>query len=483
MARTEKQNHIVKLKDGKFRLLSRFGKNLGTFDSHDDAAKHEGEVEYFKSKKNVIDAPPMQDDTQRYEIDKWLTDDPEGSGETKINYVESSDTVAGIVQKQKGTMPPSKEKTNAKTNPTVLYAKHMEAGLCGYEDEMILVDADAMKSMAPTFAGKPVYVGHQEVDLANLQEQADGYVADCFYNELDGWLWSKIIVVSDKAQEAVSNGWSVSNAYVPTEWADDGVHHNVDYNRKIVQGNFTHLAIVPDPRYENAKIFTPDGYKGYCNEKRVQIEELRNSKERKPMLKFWKNEKKEVAAADVDGDTVVELQNGKTITLKELDAALAAADANPIAAKVKKYEALVKKNALSLGEDSGEAAKEEEGVKEEDSHEEPGEEMLDEMDEVTHKGKVMPAHEFVNMYHSTLHANAKKNAEGAEKLKEGVVKANADEAGEKDKAEVFEKKNDLGKEAKEIKNAALKGAAPVTYTVDLDMDKLARGASRYGSGK
>ena len=42
--------HIVRLPSGKFRLLSHTGKNLGTFDSHSAAAKHEGEVEYFKHK-------------------------------------------------------------------------------------------------------------------------------------------------------------------------------------------------------------------------------------------------------------------------------------------------------------------------------------------------------------------------------------------------------------------------------------------------
>ena len=48
--------HIVKLKNGKYRLLSHKGKNLGTFDSHKAAAKHEGEVEYFKSlKESKID--------------------------------------------------------------------------------------------------------------------------------------------------------------------------------------------------------------------------------------------------------------------------------------------------------------------------------------------------------------------------------------------------------------------------------------------
>lgn len=47
-------NHIVKLPSGKYRLLSHEGKNLGTFDSREEAAKHEGEVEYFKYVGNVF---------------------------------------------------------------------------------------------------------------------------------------------------------------------------------------------------------------------------------------------------------------------------------------------------------------------------------------------------------------------------------------------------------------------------------------------
>lgn len=46
--------HIKKLKSGKYRLLSHTGKNLGTFDSHEAAAKHEGEVEYFKSHRESV---------------------------------------------------------------------------------------------------------------------------------------------------------------------------------------------------------------------------------------------------------------------------------------------------------------------------------------------------------------------------------------------------------------------------------------------
>lgn len=42
---------IKKIGKKKWRLYSRKGKNLGTFSSHGAAAKHEREVQYFKSKK------------------------------------------------------------------------------------------------------------------------------------------------------------------------------------------------------------------------------------------------------------------------------------------------------------------------------------------------------------------------------------------------------------------------------------------------
>lgn len=43
---------IRKLKSGKYRLYSKKGKNLGTFDTRAAAEKHEQEVNYFKHKKD-----------------------------------------------------------------------------------------------------------------------------------------------------------------------------------------------------------------------------------------------------------------------------------------------------------------------------------------------------------------------------------------------------------------------------------------------
>ena len=46
--------HIEKLPNGKYRLLSHKGQNLGTFDSHEAAAKHESDVEYFKTQQESV---------------------------------------------------------------------------------------------------------------------------------------------------------------------------------------------------------------------------------------------------------------------------------------------------------------------------------------------------------------------------------------------------------------------------------------------
>src|SRR4051812_29447530 len=102
---------------------------------------------------------------------------------------------------------------NAKTLPQVFYGLHMVPGVAEYNDPerepyRILIGETTIKNMDPTFQGKPVYVDHvEEVNLENLQQEADGYVLESFYNKLDGKHWVKFIVVSDRGKEAIQKGW------------------------------------------------------------------------------------------------------------------------------------------------------------------------------------------------------------------------------------------------------------------------------------
>lgn len=335
---------------------------------------------------------------------------------------------------------------NAKEMPKAYYCRHMASGVVGYENETILVDTDTMKRMAASFVGKPVYVYHQDVNLDTLQEEMDGVVSDCFYNELDGWLWSKFIVVSDEGQDKIKEGWSVSNAYIPLGWGDGGTQHNVPYNRKVLDAEFTHLAIVPNPRYEKADIYTPEEYRQYQEERRNELKQIQNSKPTgaKIMLKLFKTDRKEVTANEADENTLVEITN----------------------AKGEKQEVSIKDMAAAVIKNAEDEAKKKE------------EEKTNMEDEVQVGDEKMPLKELVNRYNAMM----KKNSDDADKEKK-----NAEEkAAEEKKAEEEKKENEkIAEEEKknaskleELKNAADKGAA-ATVVVQTIQNKVALGKSRY----
>lgn len=347
------------------------------------------------------------------------------------------------------------EKINANQMPKHYYARHMQPGVCKYNSEIVLVDTDAIKRMIGGEAiGIPVYVLHNTAPnderMKNLQAESDGYIIDSFYNELDGWAWFEFLVVSDKGHAAVAKGWAVSNAYMPTEWGPGGTKNNVPYDREIVNGTFTHLAIVPDPRYEDACIMTPEQFRVYQDSKKRELVELQNSKTEpsggKKMFKLFKTKREEVSA--IDADTQIELEGGKIVTVTEMLNAL-------------------KKN--SEDDEKAEKAKKEK----ENSEKINGDSMVE------CEGEKMPLKELVNKYNAAMKSNA-----------EADEKKNADEKAEKEKEEKenAEKKN-REKESEEekanshfleLQNAA--GIKPTGQVIqETGMDRTARGKSKYGS--
>ncbi len=342
------------------------------------------------------------------------------------------------------------ENQNAKQFPKTFYCRHMLPGVVRYEnfdaetgetvEEHLLIDTDTMKRNAPSLVGKPIFVGHQKVDLANLETQTEGWVTECFYNELDGWLWAKCLAVSDEAQRAIANGWSVSNAYVPEVWDGAGQHLNLDYQRKMRDYSFTHLAIVPNPRYEEAKIFTPDEFKEYNAKKRSELDELQNSKtelKQEPAMKFFRTKQEEVKAGDILDTDFVEIKNSdgtvETVTVAALKAAKLEEKTN------------TKKN----------------------------EKLVDDEEEIEVDGEKVNMGDLKKCY-SNMKA-AKKNSEDEAAKKAEDEKANAEE--EEKKKEEEEKTN--AKNFQELQNAHLKGKAAPTQKIDTQFDKLKRGKERY----
>lgn len=359
-----------------------------------------------------------------------------------------------------------KEKRNVSQSPRIFYARHMQPGVCGYENETILVDTAALKRMLPSAVGKPVYINHQDVDMHKLKEQAAGYITDAFYNEQDGWGWFKFLAIDDECHEAVKQGWKVSNAYVPDQWQEGGLKNNVPYDREVVGGSFTHLAIVPNPRYEDATIMAPDEFKIYQDTLKSGLAELQNSKGRQ-MFKLFRLKKEEVSA--VDGDTTVELKNDKgevqEIKISEMvDAVMNA-----------------KKNA--------------DDEKKKDDEKDNGKTMVNVGDEE------MPLSELINRYMKMCSKSNADDDSDDEKKKDKEkdngrkAKKNA-ESDDDDEDEKKEKKNsetteavendagevDPDKHFEELRNAHLKENGGV-HVIETSMDQTARGQQRYGTQK
>lgn len=343
----------------------------------------------------------------------------------------------------------NKELKNASQLPRIFYCRHMQPGICRYEKEVVLVDTPALKKMIATGAAKPVYIHHQKVDLEQLKEKAAGYTTESFYNELDGWAWFKFIAIDDECHKVIENGWSVSNAYMPSEFGEGGTKNNCPFDREVLNGEFTHLAIVPNPRYEEALIMSPDDFKKYQDENRRQLE-LHNSNPSKgklPMIKFFKNKREEVNT--IDADTMIEI-DGKEVSVQEMINS-------------------VKKN---------EKAEEKEKINEDDM--------------IECDGETMPLKELINRYKNSKKNAMKKNAEDedaekAKKEKEDLEKkakenknAEEDEAKKKaaDKEKEEEKEN--AKFFDDLRNAHIPVQKAVE-NVEAPQNAVLRGKARYGN--
>lgn len=81
-------------------------------------------------------------------------------------------------------------------------------------------------------------------------------VEKVWFNPDDGWFWCAGHIDDKTAENLIENkGWSVSCSY-DVLLADDegGTENNIKYDMEFLDGEFTHLALVNNPRYERANI-------------------------------------------------------------------------------------------------------------------------------------------------------------------------------------------------------------------------------------
>ncbi len=344
---------------------------------------------------------------------------------------------------------------NAKTLPKVYFGLHMLPGCAEYreperEPYRIFLNESTIKKMDVTFQGRPVYVQHvDEVNLDKLQSEADGYVIRSFYNAADGKHWAEFIVVSDRGHEAISTGWRLSNAYIPKEFAGGGLWNGIEYSKEVTAGEYEHLAIVPNPRYDESIILTPEKFKEYNEKKELELKRLANSQgEEKVGLNIFKRAKLE-NALDIE-QTMVTLPNSKVD--KSIAEVVAIADKvmNMHGYAAPEHMVKLQEGEMSVGElseaynkkcnDEKMRMEEEEKKKNKESVEDPGEKKAEKDDD------------------------------------KKVDKTKNEDVGDKKEVPGEEKKSNHF-EALQNANKTGEFADPVK----VDLDKLARGKSRYGS--
>jgi hypothetical protein len=366
-----------------------------------------------------------------------------------------------------------KKVTNAKTLPEVYYGLHMVEGVAEYaeagkEPYRILVGEEVIKNMNPTFQGKPVYVDHVDgVDLENIQNEADGYVFESFYNKSDGKNWVKFIVVSDRGKEAIKMGWKLSNAYVPLSFCGGGQWHGVEYTKEVTGGEYEHLAIVRNPRYQESMILTPEQFKVHNGEKDIEIARLANSadkqtKEKETMkIKAYKVTKVE-NSLDLEGQSITLPKSKKEFLVTDI---------------IEQFDAIQNMHGYANGDHLVKVGEEEMSVNDlVKKHIEMGAKHNDS------EGEGEPGVENDEDEESTeSHGEKDVGDRGGdksldneeEKDEDSIVKKNAS-----DKSAAVKAKND------KIKNAGRGGMDAdegATIKVEMSSDKVARGRARYGS--
>ena len=363
----------------------------------------------------------------------------------------------------------------------IWYGLHFYPGVAEYhepddkEPYRIFISEKTLRQMDPTFAGCPVFVQHVdeiEQNIDDLRQNADGWVIESFFNEADGKHWVKFVVVSENGSDAIRKGWGLSNCYIPKKLGPAGKWNNVSYAKEITEGQYEHLAIVSNPRYEESFIMSPDAFKDYNQKHREDLKKLSNTKGINSMkLKFFEKKKVENdKGVDVESLSVLLPKSGKEKTISQLVNEVDEmemkgnkcnmSDMVDVEGVEMSVEDLLKKHKAIKDELEALKAKPEEEEEVEDEEDELDEEEVEDVEE---------------------DALAKDKAlEIAEHEEEEIAEAKKQNELEKKRAEK-EKKKKSAEKAERLRNAHKKVTEEVAR-VDLAEDRVARGKARYGSG-
>lgn len=357
----------------------------------------------------------------------------------------------------------------------IFYGLHFYPGVARYQeperDLMVFLNEETIRQMDPTFAGKPVFVMHVdgvERSVDKLRNEADGWVIESFFNEADGKHWVKMIICSSLGLQAIErDGMRLSNCYLAKGMGPGGKWNGVPYDAQVTMGEHEHMALVPNPRYEESMILTPDQFKAYNERQREELKRLSNQGDKGMKLKFWNKAPLKDADAVNLAATTVALKSGREVTIEVLVNEMDEHE------EKKKAQLANEEDHVHVGDEKmkvGELKK-----KYQDMYNELSELKAKhapgggEEDEETKKKNAAEAERLVN--------EAKEKEAELEKAKAEVARLQ-NEADARKKADDTKKARDKA-EAEKLRNAG-PTTETETVTIELPMDQIERGRQRYG---
>ena len=132
-------------------------------------------------------------------------------------------------------------------------ARFLQAGLVKYNFGVCLLKKETIDRFVNTFMECPVIIGHKD---EIKRDEIKGTIKNIWFSPEDGWFWCSG-TLDDEAAKKVEKGFNVSCQYRITEYTnntDNKLHNGNKYDKEILNGVFEHLAIVENPRYEDAYI-------------------------------------------------------------------------------------------------------------------------------------------------------------------------------------------------------------------------------------
>ena len=336
----------------------------------------------------------------------------------------------------------------------------------------------------------------------------DGVVIESFDGG-DGWEKIRFMVWDEETKRKCRNGYQISCAYVPGRLDEkSGLWHNVPYDAIILDGTYTHFAIVPNPRYEGAVIFANSLKEGgtrmfnllfggktveldketkiVIDGKETPLSELVNSLMALEATKAKVTTETEVKNALADDKTPLEV-NGKKVTLGELKEAHKLHLKNAEDAEAKKKAEEAAKNAAD--EEAKKKAAEDEAAAKKNAEDAEAKKKAEEAaanagEECGYKIKQNADGGFDVFDKEMKHVVAcptLKHAQGVVSELHGETKKNAEEMAEKAKLAEAAKAENFNALRKAAQRRNAETGALVTSGISTPLDKEDLGRERYGS--